>query len=76
MDECYVVGAYLLSLSTTPIIIMACPLRRAPNPNKLQTEESAKRGEEIERGAHESERARERERFKSRADMQIEMQKR
>jgi hypothetical protein len=38
----------------------------------LQTEESAKREQEIERDADESER----ERFKSRVDMQIEMQKR
>jgi hypothetical protein len=32
MDECYVVGAYLLSLSTTPIIIMGLPLEKSAKP--------------------------------------------
>ncbi len=73
MDECYVVGAYLLSpFPQHQSSSWACSWRRAPNPNKLQTEESAKREQEIERDADESER----ERFKSRVDMQIEMQKR
>ncbi len=62
MDECYVVGAPIFSpFPQHQSSSWACPWRRAPNPNKLQIEESAKREEEIERDADESERERERE---------------
>ncbi len=46
MDECYVVGAYS-PFPQHQSSSWACHWRRAPNPNKLQTEESAKREDEI-----------------------------